>query len=208
MLRWTPGLRGRDRHVCGCRWLTVRPLWIICLYSKGPPELALLEAWKRFRFFPNFSSSCKPSRGLYFKQKKTKTLAWWLICWEYWSGWRKLPWGFRKSLLVNDLKGCAVSSVRLIWWVKTRCLLSDRPEDYAHARMDMASANKQWMKTLANTDAGITQAFNKLFVRSKLTAGPSRKRRGAVRLERQTEGRAGEGRGTGGTETLTESNKS
>lgn len=102
-------------------------------------------------------------------------MAQWLICWEYWSGWEKLPQGFRKSLLANDLKDYAVSSVRLIWWTETRCLLSGWPKDYAHAHMDMAFAQKQWIKTLANTDVGITQAFNKLFVEVKVDCRPLRK---------------------------------
>lgn len=68
-----------------------------------------------------------------------------------------------------------MSSVRLIWWTETRCLLSGWPKDYAHAHMDMAFAQKQWIKTLANTDVGITQAFNKLFVEVKVDCRPLRK---------------------------------
>lgn len=63
MLRWTPGLRGRDRHVYGCQWLTVRPHWIICLHSKRPPQLALLEALDWVEKFHYFSSSSKPPRA-------------------------------------------------------------------------------------------------------------------------------------------------
>lgn len=86
MLRWTPGLRGRDRHVYGCQWLTVRPHWIICLHSKWPPQLALLEVLDWVENFYYFSSSSNPPKGQYFKQEKTWDDE---ICREHWSGWRK-----------------------------------------------------------------------------------------------------------------------
>lgn len=70
MLRWTPGLRGRDKHVYGCQWLTVRPHWIICLYSK----LALLEALDWVENFHYFLSSCKPPWGCISNRKN---LGWW-----------------------------------------------------------------------------------------------------------------------------------
>lgn len=65
--------------------------------------------------------------------------------------------------------------------------------------------------TLANTDTGITQAFNKLFVQVKVDCRPLRKKEGwreGGAAGEATKGRAGECRGTGGTETLTETNKS
>lgn len=74
MLRWTPGLRGKDRHVYGCQWLTVRPHWIICLYSKRPPQLALLDALDWVGNFHNFLSSCKPPWGCISNRKN---LGWW-----------------------------------------------------------------------------------------------------------------------------------
>lgn len=61
--------------------------------------------------------------------------------------------------------------------------------------------------TLANTDTRITQAFNKLFVQVKVDCRPLRKEEGRVAGE-ATKGRVGECRGTGGTETLIETNKS
>lgn len=65
-----------------------------------------------------------------------------------------------------------------------------------------------WQKKLASTDTGITQTFNKLFVQVKVDCRPLRKKEGRRAAGEATEGRAGECRGTGGTETLTETNKS
>lgn len=62
--------------------------------------------------------------------------------------------------------------------------------------------------TLANTDTGITQAFNKLFVQVKVDRRPLRKGGGWRAAGEATKGSAGECRGTGGAETLTERNKS
>lgn len=67
-----------------------------------------------------------------------------------------------------------------------------RPEDYAHAHADVALAKKRQMKTHSQTETqGLHRHLTSSLFRSKLTAGPSGKRRGGGRLERQQRGELG-----------------
>lgn len=185
MLRWTPGLRGKDRHVYGCQWLTVRPHWIICLYSKRPPQLALLEALDWVGNFHNFLSSCKPPWGCISNRKN---LGWWDL------------------LRVLKLQDCEINQVDLMGQDK---MSPESPAWGLHTRTHGSHTKKTLNKnTLENTDTGITQAFNKLFVQVKVDCRPLRKKEGWRAAGEATKGRAGECRDTRATETLIEMNNS
>lgn len=82
----------------------------------------------------------------------------------------------------------------MIWWAKTRWLLNDRPEDYTHALMGMAGKKKKkrWIKTYSQIQTqGLHRHLTSSLCRSKLTAGPSGKRMGGRRMERQHGGELG-----------------
>lgn len=102
------------------------------------------------------------------------------------------PSDFRTGLSVSGLGLQAVWSIRLIWGAEKRCLLSDWPEDYTHARPDTALPKKRWIKTHSQTQTqGLHRHLTSSLCGSKLTAGPSGKRRGGGRLERQQKGELG-----------------